>query len=65
MAHFGIFYDSIELEMAIENGDIINPYVALVDGELDYNSLQPVPPINPGGSGNDDDDNPYEPGWED
>ena len=39
--HFGIFSDSSDLQAAYNNGDIINPYVALVGGELDYNSLQP------------------------
>ena len=41
--HFGIFSDSSDLQAAYNNGDIINPYVALVGGELDYNLLQPEP----------------------
>lgn len=41
MRHFGIYSDSSELEQAYQNGDIINPYVALVDGVLDYNTQQP------------------------
>ena len=41
MRHFGIYSDSSELEQAYQNGDIINPYVALVDGNLDYDTQQP------------------------
>lgn len=43
MRHFGIYSDSSELEQAYQNGDIINPYVALVSGSLDYNGIQPEP----------------------
>ena len=39
--HFGIYANSSDLQAAYNYGDIINPYVALVGGELDYNSLQP------------------------
>lgn len=41
MKHFGIYSDSSELEQAYQNGDIINPYVALVNGHLDYDTQQP------------------------
>jgi len=41
MRHFGIYSDSSELEQAYQNGDIINPYVALVNGHLDYDTQQP------------------------
>ena len=41
MKHFGIYSDSSELEQAYQNGDIINPYVALVSGSLDYDTQQP------------------------
>ena len=40
MRHFGIYSDSSELEQAYQNGDIINPYVALVNGNLDYDTQQ-------------------------
>lgn len=39
--HFGIYENSTALQGAYNNGDIINPYVALVSGALDYNSVQP------------------------
>ena len=36
--YMGKFTTSGEVQTAINNGDLLNPYVALVDGEIDWNS---------------------------
>ena len=44
MKHFGI-YDTVEdAQDALNAGTLENDYVALVDGDLDYNSLTPEEP---------------------
>ena len=47
MRHFGIFSNSGDVQTAISAGTLVNPYVALVSGALDYNSVVPVPPTPP------------------
>ena len=44
MKHFGIFNNSGDVQTAINESALTNPYVALVSGALDYNSIQPVGP---------------------
>lgn len=44
MKHIGIFANSGAVATAIENELLLNPYVAMVSGVLDYNSVQPTPP---------------------
>lgn len=38
--YMGKFTTSGEVQTAISNGDLLNPYVALVGGEIDFNSLK-------------------------
>lgn len=47
MIHIGIFDSSADLQTSLNRGKIENPYVALVDGDLDYNSLEPQEPAEP------------------
>ena len=44
MKHIAIFNNSGDVQTALNEETILNPYVALVSGALDYNSLQPVQP---------------------
>ena len=44
MKHIGIFNTSGDVQTAIENEALLNPYVAKVSGALDYNSVVPTPP---------------------
>lgn len=39
--HFAITNSSLIVQDALNDGRLENPYVALVDGELDYNSMEP------------------------
>ena len=41
MKHFGIYEGREDIHSALNDGRLENPYVALVDGELDYNYLEP------------------------
>ena len=43
MKHIGIFNTSADVQTAIENEALLNPYVAKVSGALDYNSVVPTP----------------------
>ena len=43
MKHIGIFNTSGDVQTAIANEALLNPYVALVSGVLDYNSIVPTP----------------------
>ena len=43
MKHIGIFSTSGDVQTAIENGTLLNPYVAEVSGALDYNTVEPTP----------------------
>lgn len=51
--HFGIYTHSYYVEHALDEETLVNPYVALVSGALDYNSLEPAHPhddeYDPGG----------------
>lgn len=42
--HFGIYTNSGDVQTALNEETLINPYVAKVSGSLDYNSIQPVGP---------------------
>ena len=42
--HFGIYTNSGDVQTALNEEILINPYVAKVSGALDYNSIQPVGP---------------------
>ena len=44
MKHFGIYDSAEDLQDALNAGAIENPYVALVDGDLDYNTMSPEEP---------------------
>lgn len=44
MEHFGIYEGREDIHSALNEGRLVNPYVALVDGELDYNALEPEEP---------------------
>lgn len=44
MKHIGIFNTSGDVQTALDNETFENPYVAKVNGTLDYNTLQPVQP---------------------
>ena len=44
MKYFGIYTNSGDVRTAIENEELAKPYVALVSGALDYNTLSPVNP---------------------
>lgn len=44
MKHIAIFNNSGDVQTAIENEALLNPYVAKVSGALDYNTLQPAQP---------------------
>ena len=44
MKHIAIFNNSGDVQTALNEETLLNPYVALVSGALDYNSLQPVQP---------------------
>lgn len=44
MRHIAIFNNSGDVETALDEQTLLNPYVALVSGSLDYNSIQPVGP---------------------
>lgn len=43
MRHFGIYANSGDVQTAIDNGTLLNPYVAEVSGALDYNTVIPTP----------------------
>lgn len=43
MKHIGIFSTSGDVQTAIYNGTLLNPYVAEVSGALDYNTVEPAP----------------------
>lgn len=43
MKHIGIFSTSGDVQTAIDNGTLLNPYVAEVSGALDYNTVVPAP----------------------
>lgn len=42
--HFAVTNTSTLIQDALDAGRLENPYVALVDGELDYNSMEPEEP---------------------
>lgn len=42
--HFAVTNTSTLIQDALNDGILENPYVALVDGDLDYNSLEPEEP---------------------
>ena len=44
MRHFGIYANSGDVQTAISAETLVNPYVALVSGALDYNSVVPAGP---------------------
>lgn len=44
MKHIAIFNTSGDVQTALDEQTLLNPYVALVSGSLDYNSIQPVGP---------------------
>lgn len=44
MKHIAIFNTSGDVQTALNEETLLNPYVALVSGSLDYNSIQPVGP---------------------
>ena len=39
--HFAITDSSLMVQDALNDGRLENPYVAIVNGDLDYNSLSP------------------------
>lgn len=41
--HFAVTNTSTLIQDALNDGILENPYVAIVDGDLDYNSLEPTP----------------------
>ena len=43
MKHIGIFANSGAVATAIENEELLNPYVAMVSGVLDYDSVELIP----------------------
>lgn len=43
MKHIAIFNNSGDVQTALNEETLLNPYVAKVSGALDYNSLQPAP----------------------
>lgn len=43
MKHIAIFNNSGETQTALDERTLLNPYVALVSGSLDYNSVEPTP----------------------
>lgn len=46
MRHIQSFNSAAEVQAALNNEELGNPYVALVSGSgLDYNTLEPVPPV--------------------
>ena len=53
MKHIAIFNNSGETQTALNEETLLNPYVALVSGSLDYNSIQPVGPCYLGEWSND------------
>lgn len=44
MKHIAIFNTSGDVQTALDEQTLLNPYVALVSGSLDYNSIQPAGP---------------------
>lgn len=44
MKHIGIFSNSGDVQTAIEQETLLNPYVALVSGVVDFNSVKPAGP---------------------
>lgn len=44
MKHIAIFNNSGDVQTALNEETLLNPYVAKVSGSLDYNSIQPVGP---------------------
>lgn len=44
MRHIGIFSNSGDVQTAIEQETLLNPYVALVSGVVDFNSVKPAGP---------------------
>ena len=53
MKHIAIFNTSGDVQTALDEQTLLNPYVALVSGSLDYNSIQPVGPCYLGEWSND------------
>lgn len=50
--YLGIYSTSGDVQTAIENEELKKPYVAIVNGELDYNSIgNPEPTPSPSESG--------------
>lgn len=45
MEHINKFTSSQDVQDALDNEVLGNPYIALVNGALDYNTLEPTPPI--------------------
>ena len=41
--HFAVASSAQLVQDALNNETMVNPYVAIVDGDLDYNSLEPTP----------------------
>ena len=44
MKYFGIFNNSGDVQTALDESALSKPYVALVDGAVDYNSMSPASP---------------------
>ena len=42
--YFGIYSNSGAVQTALDESALTNPYVALVSGALDYNTLEPASP---------------------
>lgn len=43
MKHFGIYANTSDVQDALNAGTLENPYVATVQGNLDYNTMEPEP----------------------
>ena len=57
--HFAVFSNSAETQYALDEGFIENPYVALVGGVLDYDSLEATPSIEYMGEWTENEPNDY------
>lgn len=55
--HFAVTDTSNLIQDALNAGRLENPYVALVDGDLDYNSMEPIYPCYLGEWGDDGEGN--------
>lgn len=60
--HFGIYTNSGDVQTALDLETLVNPYVALVSGALDYNSLEPVHPHDDEYPDPDPGDDEWDPG---